>query len=83
MNKCPCEQCICIPICRHKDYYTLVSSCHLVKTELFYDAEADNQFRHRWFSRSIVNIEKYLKPMLWYVDVENSGYAVIRRKRSQ
>jgi len=82
MTKCPCEECICIPICRHKHYYTLVTSCHLVKTELFYRENVDNAFRHRCFSRAIVDIEKCLKPVLWHINVKNSGYAVIR-KRSQ
>ena len=79
-EKCPCEDCICIPVCRHKDYYALITSCHLVKTELFYRGKVDNAFRHRWFSRAIVDIEKCLKPMSWYVNVENSGYAVIRKR---
>jgi hypothetical protein len=32
MNKeCPCKNCICIPICRHKMYMQLFKDCCLVK----------------------------------------------------
>jgi len=28
--KCPCENCICVPICRQKLYFTLFMDCCLV-----------------------------------------------------
>lgn len=29
--KCPCENCICLPVCRHKKYYSLFIDCSLIK----------------------------------------------------
>lgn len=28
--KCPCEDCLCVPICRHKNYFSLFNSCRLI-----------------------------------------------------
>jgi hypothetical protein len=28
--KCPCENCLCVPICRNKLYFTLFSDCCLI-----------------------------------------------------
>ena len=30
MNNCPCNNCICVPICRLKQYQFLVQECKLV-----------------------------------------------------
>lgn len=30
MNKCPCKNCICVPICRLKQYQHLVIECNIV-----------------------------------------------------
>lgn len=45
----PCESCLCIPICRHKEYDALVNQCSIIVHYLFnkriYDARDD--FWHR------------------------------------
>lgn len=58
-NKCPCEECICVPICRHKDYRPLFGQCELLKA---YEPEHVN------FNRSVertMSIEKNLRPTKW------------------
>jgi len=30
MNKCPCENCICVPTCRNKKYFVLIHQCSLL-----------------------------------------------------
>ncbi len=30
MIKCPCKDCICLPVCRHKDVDRLVKKCILL-----------------------------------------------------
>ena len=57
--KCPCEECICLGICRHKEYYMLFIDCSSIKT---YMDTADSVMEdHTRFSlmRSI------LKPTTW------------------
>ena len=29
-NFCPCNNCVCVPICRHKSWYTLNFDCKLM-----------------------------------------------------
>lgn len=30
LTKCPCEDCLCAPICRHKGYFKLMNDCSLI-----------------------------------------------------
>ena len=29
--KCPCEECICIPVCKHKSFYKLFQDCIYIR----------------------------------------------------
>ena len=38
MIKCPCENCICIPVCKHKSFYKLFQDCIYLRIyEPFYN----------------------------------------------
>ena len=57
--KCPCEDCLCVPICRHKIYTKLVE-CSLI-TEYLIDPRL---FWARPLDR-ILKVEECLKPIIW------------------
>lgn len=57
---CPCYNCICVPICRHKDYYKLGQECKLVM-EYVKHMDGDH---HRYRCKVI---EVILKPTVWGV----------------
>ncbi len=74
-NKCPCKDCICVPVCKHKVYNILVSGCQIVKKELYFRGPVTDKIRRKRFTKSVVDVEKYLKPVLWRVRIEDNGYA--------
>jgi len=82
----PCENCICVAICRHKLYTKLLTDCSLlchyinVKTE---EIEEGNLY----VSISIISnktvyfrclLQTYLNPTVWEVD--DKGFFISTRK---
>jgi len=65
-TKCPCKNCICIPICREKDYIKMIRNCSLLKNLLY-----GNKFRNFW--RILIETEKILKPVRWYIEIKDNG----------
>ena len=81
MIKCPCENCICIAVCRHKPYFQLFQKCILLR---IYEP-AYNVREQRDVTR-IEAIYKILKPREWiyvYRSMErnHSGYVVTEIRR--
>lgn len=58
--KCPCKNCLCIPICSHKKYSDLVK-CSLLKVYLIDPCTASIRPPKR-----IRKIVKIIKPTNWY-----------------
>ena len=67
--KCPCINCICVPMCRHKTFDNLYDSCILVE-QYYYDSNLPSPPIHR------LCISKALKPTRWKVD--GSGYFTVQ-----
>jgi len=60
--KCPCENCICISVCRHKEYIELFQDCKIINDfELFYD-EVEKRA-----SEKIQLLENILQPSEWFI----------------
>jgi hypothetical protein len=60
--KCPCEGCICIPICKHKNYLKLFGDCIYLRIyEPFY-----GQLEKRDYKR-MKQIQTNIKPTQWYL----------------
>lgn len=57
--KCPCEECICLAICRHKEYYMLFVDCSLI-TIYMDTVESITEDTARFSS-----IRSTLKPTTW------------------
>jgi hypothetical protein len=60
MEECPCENCVCIPICRHKLYGFLFRDCSLIKDQIPYS----NDERKR-NPDLLEQLEKTLNPTRW------------------
>ena len=60
-DKCPCEDCICLAICRHKEYLKLFHDCELLRTE--------NNFDRIYTKRKVrlPTIQNVLNPTRWKV----------------
>ena len=81
--KCPCEECICIAMCRLKPFINMKSECSLIEEylsiPLLIKAIRDSSFSHR-----IYNIYINQKPILWrHISVRkekpSAGYAFIKK----
>ncbi len=69
MVKCPCEDCICIPICRHKHLNSFFA-CELIKEYLMEYVSSLSPSARRAKCRH--EVLKILKPTQWSVDLK--GY---------
>ena len=69
--KCPCDKCICIPVCRHKHYCILYRDCILLKRyEPNYDLVTVRNSDH------LFTLHKILKPTTWNVYKFDKHYFV-------
>ena len=69
--KCPCENCICIPVCRHKHYCILYRHCILLKKyEPNYDLVG---IRNSDYLFELYNI---LKPTKWSIYKRDKHYFI-------
>ena len=60
---CPCEDCICIAVCRHKYFAVLKADCELVEQFLF---EGMTYTRRRGdFDYRIYQVYLIIKPIHW------------------
>ena len=75
--KCPCENCMCIPICRNKQYMNLFKDCSLLR-EFLPNYEIANFFSFTEEGRKRIKlIIHILKPTTWKENQpEKEDYAV-------
>ncbi len=59
--KCPCEGCLCVPICRHKNYYSLFHECYLLSTYV------QNPYVWKICINELKNSKKILQPTCWTI----------------
>lgn len=60
MIKCPCKNCVCIPICRNKNINALFDDCSLIRE---YIVDYDNIFLRR--TDRMNKMMKIVKPINW------------------
>jgi hypothetical protein len=56
-EKCPCIDCITLPICRHKSYMDLLKDCILIE-----------DYKNRNPYKKLETIQYILKPSIWNYD---------------
>lgn len=60
--ECPCENCICMSVCKHKRYMALFQNCTIL--EKF--EPNSNVIQHR-DQEKIMLLEKVLQPTTWFI----------------
>ena len=74
-SECPCEECICLPVCRHKPFDDLLADCKIVRDLLYYNDGTGT--RTRVFSKTLVGIKNTLEAYTWYCEIQDNGYAKV------
>lgn len=69
--KCPCKDCLCVPICRHKKYIKIVE-CSLLRGYLIDPCTA--RIRP---SKRILKVEKIIHPVHWKCHTKNKRSNVV------
>jgi len=70
--KCPCKECICVPVCRHKGFLNLVHSC---SPFCVFTLDCSNAYTDKVIYRK--KVEKALNSTMWFVDED--GYISDRK----
>ena len=65
--KCPCKNCICVPMCRHKSYFDLLE-CPLLFPMYHNDSMSSMNLLDAPHMEQKRVLIKYLKPTLWNID---------------
>jgi hypothetical protein len=74
MHNCPCKDCICVPVCRHKQYSALIFGCTLLQKYL------RNGFMFGEPSRpngKLKLVQKSLQPSAWILIYDEYGRAMV------
>jgi len=82
---CPCIECICVPICKHKNYQDLVLQCTILYDIVYgkrptvasvygvvsvSSSTSQSKSTREKFVRLVRQVEEYLQPSLWNVAKE-------------
>ena len=67
MVKCPCENCICVPICKHKTFYKLFYDCIYLRIY-----EPGYLIREERCLERIYGIQNILKSTVWIYEYSPS-----------
>jgi len=80
IEKCPCEECISLAICRHKVYGKMFSECSIIKAYIPNHSIESERNPYR-----VTQLEKALKPTRWTYDYcrdLNPVYKMILNKKT-
>lgn len=64
----PCKECLIIPLCRHKNYETLLSNCNTLHKLLYRQKKLIRDYRVPEFEEMIIEIEYVLQPTKWFTN---------------
>ena len=71
--KIPCENCLLVPRCRHKEYSLLFNECKLIVSVMYTHGFADSRYRNHAWERNVIYLEKILRPTKWKTDSVGQG----------
>ena len=77
--KCPCEDCICVPICRHKTYEKLIADCILVWNYLPSTTRDNRDMIYVTFWSYVRSVHQTLKAEGWSVQ-QTGNLQFVRNK---
>ena len=82
MKKCPCIDCICLPVCRNKPYYKMLADCDTLRVRLYnnngkvrYPMSTNMTVENRKpiFSTLIKIVYEHMKPDKWHASFKDDG----------
>jgi len=65
-DKCPCRDCICIPICKHKTYPSLILECELIHGMIY--AITISITSREECAKIVRDIRDNIKPTIWDIN---------------
>ena len=63
---CPCEDCLCVPICRHKGYFKLMNDCSLI-----------NKYTSSYDNKHLRVADKILQSTQWRINKKNNVVLIL------
>ena len=76
--KTPCQNCICVPICRHKKFPELIEECSHAYEFLSLSIEGPEANWVAWRDE-VIAVEEHLRPTLWE-SVSDGKYCFVGSK---
>jgi hypothetical protein len=61
----PCKDCLCVPRCRYKEYYYMLSECSIIRKFLYSSSRVMASTRVTDYNKLIVQIEEHINPRYW------------------
>ncbi|MHA1972861.1 MAG: hypothetical protein ACTSW1_07705 [Candidatus Hodarchaeales archaeon] len=68
MSKIPCEECLCVPICRFKEYRQLLKECVIIQKILYNSPIIDVSCRSEGYHSEVLKVYEALSPTTWALD---------------
>ena len=72
--KCPCKDCLCVPMCSHKVYRKMVE-CSLISVYLIDPCTASIRPSDR-----ILEVKKILQPIMWKCSTKRDNTVFVHRR---
>ena len=81
--KIPCENCICLPVCRNKTFTKLMKECNIITTEIWKKYYKESREKKTCSMDKInqvgfiSNIYSLMKPCSWKMEIYDEGTRVL------
>lgn len=77
-EKCPCEECICLVMCRHRKYMQLYQKCDFIKTYLLKCLHIKTVRSVELHKAKFLKFKEIIKPTKWFIvnDDEIEGFLI-------
>lgn len=62
LTKCPCKNCICVAICRHRPYSSLIDKCQLVMNYLYVTNNPSHEYERAFHNERLQSIVEMINP---------------------
>lgn len=78
---CPCENCICVPVCRYKQFADMIRDCTIIMRLLYFDDEDTlDGVRSSTFNPVVEDMEKILNPTEWNIKIDSTDFLTVTEK---
>lgn len=67
----PCNDCVCIAICRNKLFDQMIKDCKLLLDALYFDKTTSDGARSTYYGDKLIMIQDILNPECWTVKLDD------------